>query len=436
MSVLDSVDTECNVLGAIFSQPSLFWEAAEIVKDEHFRDNRNKEIYAAISHLAISGNPFDYAAVRQELKERTKMEAVTESHLSSVEDTMPDVANIGYYAGKIKEEWIRTKGMQQATALKFALEEGRNVKEVLDHHQAELVKLHGGLDHLGGAVHIREPVAEAMERLEKLKEGNTDGFGPTTGVSLLDDKFSFLSPKNVYVICGGVSAGKSAISDQIADTVAAQGKNVYITCLEMSAMQRAERFISRRSMVSLRAFQAKEYLSMEANRRLHVAAAEFQEPPIYIDDDRGITTMDIMARAKRFKDTHGLGLLIIDYLQLIRPIRRAPREQEVAEMSGAINEMSGSLDVPVILVSQLSRTHQAENREPELRDLRESGRIEQDAFGVIAVYRPDPEESLCKLLILKNRQGPLGRREVRFVGEQVRFEEIRDEQNYGGWDGY
>lgn len=414
---------EQNVLGAVFADPSSFWSAAEILKAQHFRDHRNSVVWDAISHLAVSGMPFDHATVRKELQERGAMASVTEAHMRSYLDFMPDVANVSYYAGKIREEWIRYQAQQQATSLKADLDSGKNVKDVLDKHQAELVKLHGGLDHLGGAVHISEPVAEAMHRLDMLKEGKTDGFGPTTGVPLLDDKFSWLAPKNVYVVCGGVSAGKSALSDQIADAVVEQGENVYISCLEMSAMQRAERFISRRSMVSIRAFQAKEYISNEAYRKLKLAAEEFETPPIYIDDARGITTMDIMARAKRFKDTHGLGLLIIDYLQLIKPIRRGPREQEVSEISGAINDMAGELNIPIISVCQLSRTHQHEGREPELRDLRESGRLEQDAFGVIAVYRPDLEGSACKLLILKNRQGPLGRRNVRFIGEQVRFEE-------------
>jgi len=429
-------ELECNVLGAIFTEPRTFWEVAEVLKTEHFKDNRNKEVYDVISHLAVSGVPFDMPSVRKELRERGKMETVTEAHMSGLIDFMPDVANAAYYAGKVREEWIRHKALQQSTTLRFDLEQGKNVKDVLDKHQAELVKLHGGLDHLGGAVHISEPVAEAMNRLTMLKEGNTDGFGPTTGVPLLDDKFSWLSPKNVYVVCGGVSAGKSALSDQIADSVAGQGGNVYISCLEMSAMQRAERFVSRRARVSIRAFQAKEYLSMEAERRLRAAAEELSSPPIYIDDDRGVTTMDIMARAKRFKDTHGLDLLIIDYLQLVKPIRRAPREQEIAEISGSINDMAGELNIPIISVSQLSRTHQNEGREPALRDLRESGRLEQDAFGVIAVYRPDLEESACKLLILKNRQGPLGRREVRFIGEHVRFEEMTQEDAAGEAYGY
>ena len=423
------------VLGAIFAEPGAFWAAAEIIKEEHFSDNRNRAVFSAASHLALGGLPFDGTSIRKEIIERGQMESVTYAHISHLIDSLPDVANVGYFAKKVKEEWIRSEGLKQANRLKFSLEEGQNVKDALDKHYSELMRIHGDMSASEGAVHISEPVGTAMDRLTALKEGNTDGFGPTTGVSLLDDKFSFLEAKNVYVVCGGVSAGKSAISDQIADTVAGQGKNVYITCLEMSAEQRAQRFISRRAMVSLRAFQAKEYLSREAERRLHVAAEQFQKPPIYIDDDRGITTMDIMARARRFKDTHGLGLLIIDYLQLVKSIRRAPREQEVSEISGAVVEMAGSLNIPIILVAQLSRTHQHEGREPELRDLRESGRIEQDAFGVIAVYRPDLEESACKLLILKNRQGPLGRREVRFVGEQVRFEEY-EKESHGGWNGY
>lgn len=422
-------EMEVNVLGAVLTDPSSFWDAAETLKAEHFRDPRNKLVWETISHLAISGAPFDPASVRKELHEKQTMVAVSEVHYRSLLDYFPDVANVGYYAGKIREEWIRYRAQQQATSLRADLDAGKNVKDVLDKHQAELIKLHGGLDHLGGAEHISEPVARAMERLQMLKEGKIDGLGIETGIPLLDDKYAYLEPKNVYIIAGGVSAGKSALSDQIADTVASQGENVYICCLEMSAEQRAQRFISRRSMVSLRAFQAKDHLSSESEARLVSAAEEFTEPPIYIDDDRGITTMDIMARAKRFKDRHGLGLLIIDYLQLIKPIRRGPREQEVSEISGAINDMAGELNVPIISVCQLSRTHQHEGREPELRDLRESGRLEQDAFGVIAVYRPDLEESTAKLLVLKNRQGPLGRREVRFIGEQVRFEDM---DHYGG----
>lgn len=180
--------------------------------------------------------------------------------------------NIEYYASKIKEEWVRDRALEQATEMRVALESGKNVKDILDQHQGEMVKLHGGLTTLGGAVHISEPVAEAMERLKKLKEGDVSGLGVKTGVPVLDDKFSFLAPKNVYVVAGGVSAGKSALSDQIADAVAQQGKNVYISCLEMSAMQRAERFLARRGRVSLRAFQAHEYLSSEAESRLTAAA--------------------------------------------------------------------------------------------------------------------------------------------------------------------
>jgi len=424
-------EMENNVICAILTDPGCFWEVAEKVKTEHFLDGRNREIFSAISSLAISGEPFDMTSVRKRLRETGKMESVTETFIGSVLDFMPDVANIGYYADNVREEFIRGKALAVGTGLRYELEEGKNVKEVLDKYYDQIVQLYGGLRGSEGADHISIPVAAAMERLSKLREGSGSGLGVRSGIPLLDDKYAFLEPKNVYVICGGVSAGKSALADQIVDTVAQQGENVYIFCLEMSAEQRAQRFVSRRAKISLRAWQAQEYLSMEAERRLKLGAEAFKDPPIYIDDDRGITTMDIMARAKRFKDRHGLGLLVIDYLQLLRPLRRGPREQEIAEISGAINDMAGELDIPIISVCQLSRTHQHEGREPELRDLRESGRLEQDAFGVVAVYRPDLEESACKMLILKNRQGPLGRREMRFVGEQVRFEELTGEEEYG-----
>lgn len=425
-------EMETNVLSAVFSDNKSFWVVAETLKPDHFLDERNKLIFSTIGSLAVAGLPFDISSVRDKLRETKKMSFVSETYLSEIQDYFPDVANVTYYAGRIREEYVRSKALQVGTGLRNDLEQGENVKDVLDRYYREIVQLYGGLSGSEGAVHISAPVATAMERLEKMREGATSGLGIRSGVTLLDDKYAYLEPKNVYIIAGGVSAGKSALADQIADNVAKQGENVYICCLEMSAEQRAQRFVSRRAKVSLRAWQAQEHLSMEAERRLKAAASDFSTPPIYIDDDRGITTMDIMARAKRFKDQHGLGLLVIDYVQLIRPLRRGPREQEIAEISGAINDMAGELDVPILSLCQLSRTHQHEGREPELRDLRESGRLEQDAFGVIAVYRPDLEESFCKMLILKNRQGPLGRREVRFVGEQVRFEDMDGMEAYTG----
>jgi replicative DNA helicase len=430
MPHVESFDDECAVLGAVLAEPPCFWEAATILSEADFLDPRNKIIFGSILALAEGGLPYDAVSVRKYLRETGKIKEVSEAHLSSLDDSLPDVANVPYYAQRVKDEHTRVEAIKMINSLKADLVTGRNVQECLDKHQSELLGLYAGLSSSNVAVHISEPVAEAMNRLERLKAGDHAAFGVRSGVSLIDDKFAFLAPKNVYVVCGGVSAGKSALADQIADYVAARGQNVFISCLEMSALQRAERFISRRARCTLRAWQAQEHLSADAERRLMEAATQFKSPPIYIDDSRGVTTMDILARAKRFKDLHGLGLLVIDYLQLIKPIRRAQREVEVAEISGAVNEMAGHLNVPVLLVSQLSRTHQAESREPEMRDLRESGRIEQDAFGIVAVYRPDIELSLCKMIILKNRQGPLGRKDMNFIGEQVRFEDLGPGQYY------
>jgi len=430
VSTLDSIDTEVAVLSAVFADPATLWDAMSIVESDHFRDRRNQYIFSALSSLATNGMPYDMSAVRTKLRQDGDMFVVTESHLSSLEDLSPDTTNVAWYANKIKESFVRIEAIKETNRLKAQLEQGGNLKEILDDHSKTLLDLHGGLAARSEAVHISRPVGEAMDLLAKMRAGDISGLGVRTGVGVLDDRFSFFAPKNVYVICGGVSAGKSALADQIADYVAGNGSNVYVSCLEMSAMQRAQRFISRRARVSLKAWQAKDMLSKAAEESLQKAAAEFRKPPIYIDDARGLTALDIMAKARRFRDTHGLGMLIIDYLQLMKPLRRGPREQEVAEMSGAVLDISGDLDVPVILVSQLSRTHQHENREPELRDLRESGRIEQDAFGVVAIYRPHLEEPESKVIVLKNRQGPLGRRQMRFIGEQVRFEEIQSTDVY------
>ena len=428
---VDSVETECNVISAALTVPETLWQALEFTNSDHFRDRRNRLIFAAMTDLAKNGEPYDQAAVRTKLRESGVMKSVTESHLGDLYDGgVPDVVNVAWYAKKIAEEHARGIAMSQANSLKAALESGKNMKEILDSHMVEMMKLHGNVFTGEGALHISKPVADIMARLEKLKAGDVSGLGLKTQIKGFDDKFAYLAPKCIYVVCGGVSAGKSSLVDQIADTVADQGGNVMIFALEMSIEQRAQRFLARRARVSIQAFSSGEYLSRDVQERLALTAELLKAPPIYIDDSRGITTMDILARSRKFKETHGLSLLIIDYLQLIRPLRRGPREQEVAEISGEINNMSADLDVPILLVSQLSRAHQAEGRRPELRDLRESGRIEQDAFGVTAVYRPDLNEAETELLILKNRQGPLGMRRMRFVGEQVRFEEMEIRNDY------
>lgn len=430
---VDSVETECNVIAAALAAPECLWQALEICKPEQFRDRRNRLIFRAMTTLARNGEPYDYVAVKKSLEESGDIKGVTYTHLGDLLDGfVPDVANIPWYASKIAEEHARGIAMQQANALKSNLEAGKAMKEVLDQHMVEMMRLHGDVFTGEGAVHISKPVESVLRRLEALKSGDTTQLGLRTKVKGFDDKFGYLAPKNVYVVCGGVSAGKSAMVDQIADTVAEQGSNVMIFALEMSVEQRAERFLSRRGRVPMDTFSQGEYLSRDIYDRLTNTAEKLKSPPIFIDDSRGITTMDIQARARKFKESHGLGLLVIDYLQLIRPLRRTSREQEVAEISGEINNMAADLNIPILLVSQLSRQHQVDGRRPELRDLRESGRIEQDAFGVVAVYRPDLTERATELIVLKNRQGPLGIRRMYFYGEQVRFEEmeVRYEEGY------
>lgn len=428
---VDSVETECNVLSAAFLAPECLWQALEVTRPDHFRDRRNRLTFAAMVDLARNGEPYDQVAVRKRLEEQGQMSAVTYSHFGDLVDgPMPDVANVAWYAQKISEDHARGVAAAEAVKFKAALDSGKNMKEVLDGHMAELMKLHGDVFAGGGAVHISKPIASVLERMNYLKEGNIDKLGVRTGVKGFDDKYAYLAPKNVYVVCGGVSAGKSSLVDQIADNVAMQGKNIMIFALEMSIEQRAERFLARRAKCSMQAFSAQEFLGKEVQARIIQTAEELKKPPIYIDDSRGITTMDIMARSRKFRETHGLGLLVIDYLQLIKPLRRSSREQEIAEISTEINTMSADLDVPILLCSQLSRLHQIEKRRPELRDLRESGRIEQDAFGVVAVYRPDLQKPETELLVLKNRQGPLGMRRMYFVGEQVRFEEMEVRNEY------
>ena len=156
---LDSVEIEVSVLSAIFARPANLWIAAEIIKPDFFRDSRNRTVFDAMMKLAVSGNPFDYAATRQKLKEDGNIARVTEAHLSALDDTFADTSNVEYFSRKVAEEHVRFEAIKTANTMKADLESGKNVKETLDLHQATMIKLHGNTD-LGGAVHISEPVIQ------------------------------------------------------------------------------------------------------------------------------------------------------------------------------------------------------------------------------------------------------------------------------------
>jgi replicative DNA helicase len=358
------------------------------------------------------------------------------AYVSSLIESLPDVANVEHYAKLVRDDSVKRGILKANMEGSQAAASDWRVDEIIENQIHELTQLQQEVLQKGEPEQIGGPAQRAYERIEAIKAGDVTQFGWKTGLKVLDSRFGYLAPKNLYVVAGTASAGKSALVDQIADRVADDGGTVAIFCLEMSLEQRAERFLARRTSTTLEIFKDPQYIPASVMEKLRAEAERLKEPPILLDDTRGIKPADISARCKKIKNRHGLDLVIIDYLQLVTAPYRGPREQQVAETVNQINTMAGDLEVPVLLCSQLSRTHQHEGRRPEMYDLRESGRIEQDAFGVIMVYRPDLEKDDCEILIRKNRQGPVGMGRMMFRGPHVRFDNRapeREEHDYSDY---
>jgi len=423
MELPQNIDAERAVLGAVLLDENAMSAVHDVLSELDFYTTQNSVIFKACQQLHEDKKPTDMTSVSNHLREMQWMKmAGGAAYLADLVSSLPDVANVLHH-GKIVRSMSIKRGLIKANRTAIAAAESDwPVDQILEDHQYEIQKLQQKILADGEPEQIGVPAARAVERLESIKNGDVTKFGWKTGIKPLDSRFGYLAPKNLYVVAGGVSAGKSALVDQIADKVADDGGTVAIFCLEMSLEQRAERFLARRTNTSLQLFKDPQYIPDSIIQKLKMEVESLREPPILLDDTRGIKPVDILVRCKKIKHRYGLDLVVVDYLQLVMPPRRASREQEVAEMVGQFNNMAGELEVPVLLCSQLSRTHQHENRAPDLRDLRESGRIEADAFGVIMVHRPDLEERDCEILIRKNRQGPVGKGRMLFNGPSVKFE--------------
>jgi replicative DNA helicase len=428
-------DVESALLGAFLADNDTLIDLADRVVEADFYDEKHRTIFNAILEVARETSQVDIITVTNLLRTTGNLERAGGAATVSELAVLPDVTSAEHHAQILRDKRVKREILAAAKmAVNRCSYDMGSASDVLHDLQRTIF---GASEQLQtkGAVHVSVAGDRVVAHAAAITSGEPGALGLSTGIGILDRTFGYLTPKNVYIVAGGVSAGKSTMVDQITDHVADQGGKVMLFALEMSVEERAQRFMSRRRRIPMGAFKSPHQLRdlMPDVRR---AAEELRKPPIYIDDDRGIKPLDIYARAKKFQQRHGLDLIVVDYLQLVRPPRRGQREQEVAEISGEINAIAGTLDVPVLLVCQLSRTHQHEGRPPEMRDLRESGRLEQDAHGVFMIYRPDLTESEARLYVRKNRNGPVDEGRMMFEGQFNNFKELTQEQVYDYEDYY
>ncbi len=420
-------EAEQAVLGAILIDKDAVTAVSQLISPENFYDDRHREIYAAMLSLYEERKPIDLLTLTDTLKKKKQYEKVGgSSYLSSLTNVVPTAANSEYYAGIIREKYVRRSLIQISSAItEGAFTDDKEANDILSSSEQEIFKI--SQEHVKqGFIHIKETLAESFDRLEELQKTGAGLRGVETGFTDLDNLLSGLQASNLIILAARPGQGKTAFVINIAQHVAIANKlPVGVFSLEMSKEELVDRLLVSQSDID--AWKLKTgRLQEDEYDKLSVAMGALAEAPIFIDDTPGLSIPEMRTKARRLQSEHNLKLLVVDYLQLANPGKKFEnRVQEVSYISQSLKNMARELKIPVIGVSQLSRAvEQRGGGKPQLADLRESGAIEQDADVVMFLYSADEEftsQRIVNVLVAKHRNGPVGEKELLFRGDRIRF---------------
>ena len=434
-----NLEAEEAVLGSILLEQDSIISVMEFLVPDDFYRVAHQLIFAAMIELNQNSEAIDPITVSEKLRQKNQIENVGgEAGIIELLDKVPTAANVEFYTQIVLEKSTRRKLIKTSTNIvKNAYQEDETIANVLDTAERDILSVSEGRNK-AGFIPIRDVLHDAYESLEERSKNNGEVTGIATGYIGLDRMTSGLHADELIILAARPSVGKTAFVLNIAKNVAVNlNETVAIFSLEMGAESLVERIIC--SHASINAGHLKTgKLTDEEYTQYFVATGVLAEAPIYIDDTPGIRVSEIRAKCRRLKqERNNLGLVVIDYLQLIEGNGKESRQQEVSEISRNLKKLAKELKVPVIALSQLSRgVEQRQDKRPIMSDIRESGSIEQDADIVAFLYRDDyyrqdPDEnghvpevepnSTIEVIIEKNRSGPRGTVELNFMKEFNKF---------------
>ena len=425
------VDAEQAILGSMLTDQDAVIDAMEVLKPEDFYREDNKYIYQSIINLYNRGEPIDIITVKAELTSMQKFEAVGGiEYLATLPDKVPLVANADKYIKIVEEKSILRQLIKAANEIQsLGYAQNEEIDNIVDQSEKMIFNIMQGKNQKG-YTQIKDVLVETFAELEKLYNQKETITGVPTGFADLDYKTAGLHNSDLVLIAARPAMGKSAFVLNIATYAAINTKKpVVIFNLEMSKEQLVNRMLCSEAMVDSNKIRTGK-IDEEDWIKLATALGPLSEAPIYIDDTPGISVAEIRAKCRKLKLEKNIGLVVIDYLQLIQGSgkRNASREQEISEISRSLKILAKELDVPVIALSQLSRAAEArQDHRPMLSDLRESGAIEQDADIVMFLYRddyynPDSEKkNIAEIILAKHRAGSTGTVELLWMGNYTKF---------------
>ncbi len=426
-----NIDAEMSLLGAVLIDEEVLADVSEHVRSKDFYDKRHATIYDGMMRLYERHQPVDLLTLTDELKKKDEFDAIGgASYLTELTNYVPTAAHAEAYAEMVAQKAVRRRLIKASAEIsELGFNEETTTQELLEKAEAELFSV-SDQSLRQDLVSLETILTDSFDRMEELHRNKGALRGIRTGWRDLDNMTAGLQRSDLIILAARPAMGKTTLVTNLAYNVATVAKQpVLFFSLEMSKEQLVDRMLADASGVDAWNIRTGN-LSDEDFSKLSEAMGEMAEAPIYIDDTPGLTTLEMRTKARRAAHEAPLGLIIVDYLQLMQGSGRSDgnRVQEVSEISRGLKLIARELNVPVIALSQLSRSVESRSPQiPQLADLRESGSIEQDADIVMFIYReayynPETErENITDLIIAKHRNGPVGKVELYFHPERLRF---------------
>ncbi|MDI9817730.1 MULTISPECIES: replicative DNA helicase [unclassified Legionella] len=432
-----SAEAEQAIIGGLMLDNQVWDQISSTLCEADFYRTEHRILYRAIAELAKKEQPFDVVTLLDILKSTSQLDdAGDETYLFELANNTPSVANVTAYAQIVREKSVQRQliGVANDIADSAYNPGGREVTELLDFAETKVFAIAEQTGGDGGPESIKSILVKAVEKIDALYHSGDALTGLATGLSDFDEKTSGLQPSDLVIVAGRPSMGKTTLVMNMAEHAAiTEKKPVLVFSMEMPADSLAMRMMSSLGRIDQHRLRTGK-LEDEDWPRVTSAVHLLSEAPLFIDDTAALSPAELRARARRLAKEHGqLGLIVVDYLQLMKVpgFKADNRTAEISEISRSLKSLAKELKVPVIALSQLNRSlEQRQDKRPVMSDLRESGAIEQDADLICFIYRDEVynEDSLDKgvaeLIIAKQRNGPIGKVRVAFLGKYTRFEDL------------
>lgn len=436
-----SLEAERALLGALMLRPDGIHEVSDLITSDSFYAEKHRAVYRAMVALSTAGSPIDLLSVTNYLVEHQELErAGGRTYLAELVGAVPTTANLKHYAEIVQKKSIM-RGIIEAAAeiAELGYDESRDVEEIVDHAEKRLGEATANPT-MRKFVAIGEELKEAWERFDMLSKGGHELRGIPTGFPALDSMLAGLQRSDLIILAARPSMGKTSLALDIArQTAVKHGTPVGIFSLEMSSQQLVDRMLAAEARVNAWKLRTGRIDTDEEFEHIRGAMERLSTAPIYIDDQAANSALVMRSVARRLKRENGIGLIIVDYLQLMAPTGSRQSDsltQQVTEISRSLKQLAREIDVPVLALSQLSRAVEQRRGRPKLSDLRDSGSIEQDADVVMFIHREDKmnqeaeKTNIAEILIEKHRNGPVGKIDLYFDEKRATFLPI-DNSDFG-----